>query len=226
MTNSINVDVVLVLDCTCSMVPWIKMAKEQLLNIFGDVKKDYPTSDIRVGFVGYRDICDSPHQFEIVPLTHDHMSVVEKLSMTEAFGGGDICEDVAGAMRKLNGMKWRQNACRLAFHVADAPAHGMLYHHAYISDDFPQESHGVSLFEEISLLANTDVSLTFISIDSSTEIMTDKFAEYYSALDMGDKFKVINFDYRGPNRGQHLSRMISADINRSISASIGDPSTP
>lgn len=226
MTNSINVDVVLVLDCTASMVPWIRIAKDQLLNIFADVKKDYPTSDIRVGFVGYRDICDQPSEFEIVELTHDHESVVEKLSTTQAFGGGDICEDVAGAIQRVNRMKWRTHGCRLVFHVADAPAHGILYHDECVTDDFPDEAQCVSLFEQISRLATSDVSLTFIRIDTSTDIMTDKFKEYYSALAMEHNFKLISFDYQGPHQGQYLGRMISADIMRSISASIGDPNTP
>lgn len=223
---SLKVDVALVLDCTSSMVPWIRIAKEQLLNIFEDVKKDFPHADIRVGFVGYRDVCDRPQEFEMVPLTHDHGLVVDKLAITEAFGGGDICENVAGAMRKLNAMNWRQNACKLAFHVADAPAHGMLYHDIHVSDDYPQEIAGMSLYPEICLLATEDVRLTFIRIDWSTDIMTDKFKEFYSSMDQGSKFKVINFEHQGPNPGAVLGRMISLDITRSIGASLGDPSTP
>jgi len=223
----LNVDVELVLDCTSSMVPWIKIAKEQLLNIFEDVKKDFPHADIRVGFVGYRDVCDRPYEFEFVNLTHNHQAVVDKLAMTEAFGGGDIPENVAGAIRKLNSMSWRENACKLAFHVADAPAHGMLYHDMFRGDDYPQEIAGMTLYPEICLLATEDVSLTFVRIDGSTDIMTDKFRQFYSSLECDAKFKVINFEHHhGPNPGAVLGRMISLDITRSISASMGDPSTP
>jgi hypothetical protein len=208
------------------MVPWIKIAKEQLLNIFEDVKKDFPQADIRVGFVGYRDVCDRPQEFEFLSLTHNHHAVVDKLSTTEAFGGGDICENVAGAIRKLNAMNWRENACKLAFHVADAPAHGILYHDNGVTDDYPQEIAGMTLFPEICLLASEEVSLTFIRIDSCTDIMTNKFKEFYSSVDCDAKFKVINFEHQGPNPGFILGRMISLDITRSISASLGDPSTP
>lgn len=223
---TLNVDVVFVLDCTASMKPWIRLAKEQLLNIFADVKKTYPESDIRVGFVGYRDVCDRPQEFEFAALTHDHESVVNSLACTSAFGGGDICENVAGGIRKLNNMKWRDNANKLAFHVADAPAHGHLYHDLSVSDDYPQEIEGTTLYPEICLLANTDVNLTFIRIDESTDIMTKKMAEYYSAMDSGYRFKVINLYGQGSVNGAALARAISLDITRSISASFGDPSTP
>jgi hypothetical protein len=49
-------DLCLLLDCTGSMASWIKRSKDTLKEIIDNVKRDNPELQVRVCFVGYRDI--------------------------------------------------------------------------------------------------------------------------------------------------------------------------
>jgi len=49
-------DLCLLLDCTGSMSSWIQRSKDTLKEIIDNVKADNPELEVRVCFVGYRDI--------------------------------------------------------------------------------------------------------------------------------------------------------------------------
>jgi len=49
-------DLCLLLDCTRSMNSWIERSKDTLKQIIDNVKSDNPDLEVRVCFVGYRDI--------------------------------------------------------------------------------------------------------------------------------------------------------------------------
>lgn len=58
MHTSNNIDVVVVMDTTGSMSDYIEQAKIDSIIIFEDFKKKNPSSNIRFGFVSYKDHCD------------------------------------------------------------------------------------------------------------------------------------------------------------------------
>jgi hypothetical protein len=51
-------DLCLLMDCTSSMQVWIERSKDTLKEIINNVKKYNPELEVRVCFVGYRDIKD------------------------------------------------------------------------------------------------------------------------------------------------------------------------
>ena len=219
---SLDIDVALVLDCTASMSPWIRMACDQLEVIFNDVKTKNPKANIRVGFVGYRDLHDHEH-FVVRDFTYDHRSITDVLARTRADGGGDVAEDVAGALDQVNKLTWKaQN--KFVFHVADAPAHGDDYHERYISDDYPSGTPAICLEDEVRRLAEKNVNFTFIEIDTSTNKMVGKMKKVYEDCWQLSQFNVMMLDTRETyeEQSQNLSRMVSDHIRSSCS----NPDTP
>lgn len=88
------------------------------------VKSSDDSLDIRIGFVGYRDIRDKP-RFEIKEFSSNVDEVKKFISSLSAHGGGcDGPEDVCGGFRKCLDLKWRPKSIKQVFHINDAPAHG------------------------------------------------------------------------------------------------------
>ena len=124
----IDVDIVYLIDATGSMGYEINAAKENVVEIFGQLKKNYKDYDFRFGSVFYRDKIDKPNdkkeEPEFFEFTDDMEGLKEKISKVKAYGGGDGPEDwVVGYDLALNKMKWR-NGIKLIIHIADAGAHG------------------------------------------------------------------------------------------------------
>ena len=88
-----TLDLCLLLDCTGSMSSWIQRSKDTLKEIIDNVKSDNPDLDVRVCFVGYRDIQDKP-RFSIHEFTTDLDKIKKYISGVTANGGGDFPEDV------------------------------------------------------------------------------------------------------------------------------------
>jgi len=105
-----------------------------LITIVEYVQKEHEGSKIRVSFVGYRDHCDKKTRFSIIDFTENLEEVKIFISKTEASGGGDTPEDIAGAFKNALAMKWESKA-RYAVLVSDAPCHGKKYHS--VDDSYP-----------------------------------------------------------------------------------------
>ena len=94
------VDILLFMDCTSSMSPWIKEAKDILIKLITDFKVKFGHQfTFRVGFVGYRDFHDAK-QFVIEDFNLSVETIQKTISNTEAIGGDDWAEDVIGALNK------------------------------------------------------------------------------------------------------------------------------
>ena len=68
--SSKTLDLCLLLDCTASMSSWIQRSKDTLKVIIDNVKVDNPDLEVRVCFVGYRDVKVIP-RFSIHEFTND-----------------------------------------------------------------------------------------------------------------------------------------------------------
>lgn len=174
----LSVKLCFVMDCTASMEPWLKTARHEVLNIIDYVEAKHPHADIRVGFVGYRDHGDTEriltHDFSDVPTLMNFMSGVV------AKGGDDAAEDVAGALRQAHTLNWNRADLCLIYHIADAPAHGTLYHEEDVSDTYPEgDPLGLDPATILRQFAKEGFSYTFVRITHHTDKMTDIFENAY-----------------------------------------------
>ncbi len=88
-----KLDLCLLMDCTGSMASWIERSKNTLKEIIDTVKSGNEGLEVRVCFVGYRDIRDNP-RFSIQEFSDDLEKVKKFISTVNASGGADFPEDV------------------------------------------------------------------------------------------------------------------------------------
>jgi len=197
-----SVKLCFIMDCTASMEPWIRTARHEVLNIIEYVEAKHPHADIRVAFVGYRDHGDDErillHNFSDVPGLYQYLrDVVAK-------GGDDGAEDVASAFRQAHTLSWDRADLCLLYHIADAPAHGLLYHNEDVSDNYPEgDPLGLDPATILRQFATEGFHYTFVRITRHTDIMLDRFER---ACQKGPgRFSVI--DMAGRSRHQLASQM-------------------
>ena len=92
-----KVSLCFLVDTTGSMSGHIRGVMEQISTIVDEVRK----SGCKVAgqaFVGYKDWCDGPSHFEVLPFGGDIAAFKAFLSGTRATGGGDAPEDVLGGL--------------------------------------------------------------------------------------------------------------------------------
>lgn len=189
LSESVSVDLCIMLDCTGSMGSYIEMSKNKIKDIIDEVKKAYPDSEIRLSIVGYRDFCDSK-RFEILPFTPKIETAKTFLTKLRADGGGDTPEDVNGAFQKaLFDLKW-ESSVRLLTHVADAPCHGKEFHSC--DDSFPKgNKEDMSWNKIFHKLIELQIDYLFLKISGITDTMFKKFKEI--AQNQGLDEKLLNF---------------------------------
>lgn len=107
------------------MWKWIKEAKEKVIEISNEIKKQYPTSKLRMSFIGYRDFVDQV-MFEKFIFSEDIPAMQQFISNVKADGGGDPPENVFGAFSEATSLRWEANT-RVLIHIADAACHGKRY---------------------------------------------------------------------------------------------------
>ena len=119
-----QVDVAFIIDATGSMGEEIDRIKATVTEIAGQVAESGFEPDVRWALVDYRDFGDD-YVTHTVNFTDDVQAYHHAINALRAGGGGDgpeaLNEALHEAMRRL---EWRADATlRLAFVVADAPAH-------------------------------------------------------------------------------------------------------
>lgn len=104
-TGTVAVDLVIVMDCTSSMGPWIEQAKNHSQSMVSSIIKRCDENlgarcDLRVGFVAYRDFDCMKRGllYDAASLTDDIEQVKAKIAKQQAMGGGDIPEDPVGGV--------------------------------------------------------------------------------------------------------------------------------
>ncbi|PNH04363.1 hypothetical protein TSOC_009473, partial [Tetrabaena socialis] len=96
---AMKMDLVFVIDITGSMQPYWDAVVKQVNHIIGSIEDMYENakSNFRLGFVGYRDVCDAEHtRFMVRPLERVEGSISsvtrEWLESIRCNGGGDAAE--------------------------------------------------------------------------------------------------------------------------------------
>ncbi|MFC1610757.1 vWA domain-containing protein [Myxococcota bacterium] len=120
-----GLDMVFLLDTTCSMSGEIREAKERVKQLADALATARSGQRIRIGVVAYRDREDA----YLTKKSHLSSNVEDSftfLASLEANGGGDSPEDVlTGLSVALKEMKWDSSAAveRQVFLIGDAPPH-------------------------------------------------------------------------------------------------------
>lgn len=128
MQQARRMDVVLVLDVTGSMKPYMDQVNTYLERIVERLITYKGTkAEVRVGVVAYRDyIDDEPGSFltRSLDLTPDMKSVNDFMGRLQPGGGGEINEAACEALHQAAlGMLWGEHSFRVMFLITDAPPH-------------------------------------------------------------------------------------------------------
>jgi len=124
--RGVGLDLVLVLDATDSMTPYIEQAKVRLREILNVITGLVPNA--RVGVVAYKDYGDDygPEAVRSMPLTENHQAVRKFIDETVAGGGGDIPEPLQEALAAATSAKrmgWNLRRKHVIILVGDSPCH-------------------------------------------------------------------------------------------------------
>jgi hypothetical protein len=214
-----HVKLAFVLDCTASMGEWIYAAKSKITEIVGNVLAEHEGAHIEVGLIAYRDY-DDRERFVIRDFTNPG-EIRQVLGTIDAEGGDDEAEDVAHALQQCMGMSWGDADVRMIFHIADAPAHGLMFHKPSLSDHYPEgDPEGVDPRVFVRMMSSMGFTYTFVKITSATDTMLDAF---YNAWVGPGVFHVI--DLRPQRLGnRRLNDAFSQEVSRAVSSAI-DPRT-
>ncbi|CAD8068087.1 unnamed protein product [Paramecium sonneborni] len=196
--NQANIiDIIFIVDFTKSMKNWLKTIKFQLVKIINQFSAKINGYGIRVGFVGYRDICEEKDQLIYRGLTENLEEIFKFISQLEAQGGGDQAEDVIAGLKqglKLN-ISLHPNSILCTFLIADAPCHGKQYHNDNISDDQNDTVENQSL-ENVMKQYKDRKKFSFFTcfkINDSTDIMFQKMQEQFPELMITKKSQPNDF---------------------------------
>lgn len=211
--NDGRMELVLMLDCTGSMGPFMEAAKNHLLAVADKLRCFFANSNgntLSVGFVGYRDHMDR-NRLVLVHPTHDVNAVQRCIAKQHASGGNDIPEDIAGALSAAKSMftQSSEDAVKLILHIADAPCHGKKFHKLK-ADDYPDgDPHGIDPCVELRDLASQNVNYVFCDAFSGSinKKMLGIFAQHYNKfaqMPMG----VVKLDHTGDNIDQAILQSV------------------
>ena len=176
-----NLDLMFVMDLTGSMGIWLDEAKKSIKDIIEEITENNPGSKIRISFVGYRDfnMVGEKRMYNSKEFTENIKEITDYISTLGCFGGGDIPEDIVGALKHALNMKWESEA-KYAILVCDAPCHGKQYHNISY-DRFPDgDPDGTTLESIIEKFRQKGITFYCLEIDSSTEKMFNAMKNVYN----------------------------------------------
>lgn len=198
-----TIDVLFMIDATGSMAHTIKAAHDRVAELAENLRRQYPTSDVRFGAICYRDPVDlATDRHEWHPFNSDVSTLVQFLHGMNATGGGDGPEDWVGAFRiALDTMEWRDGCCMIIM-LSDAPAHGEQFC-GYSNHDDQQQP----LVEYIQRIARLGICFTGISINNGATQCFSKCRQIYND-EHGRRFSIEFMQTTSHNR--HYERTFSA----------------
>lgn len=221
--NTEVVELALAMDCTGSMSSWIEHSKNTLSQVIDTIKEKMSKAGkqlvFRVAFVGFRDFGDGNDIFSVHDFTKDTKALKDFISTQRARGGGDLPEDVTGAMHQVLQLSWSEESTRLVAIIADAPTHGKQYHN--VDDKYPQGSPaGLVLENLVKKFTEQRMDLTLYKLTDYTEKMytimkaADKGGDWVRFVDIRDEIE------ENRNMGYDESSDYIADTYANYSASV------
>jgi hypothetical protein len=208
IVKKFTIDILILMDITGSMGSYLSEAKTFLKNLVKDLISSFIGLTVRLSFIGYRDFDRNLKEEEYVNIdfTENHEFITKSISDCQATGGGDTCEDVAGALERGLNKNWNSKA-RYAILVCDAPAHGKKYYNNQ-DDSFPQgDPKGRNIEKFIDEFHNLNVNFFCVEISSITNIMFNCFRNIYKNQNIA-KGKELIFEVQKLNNSSELKNYI------------------
>ena len=175
------VDIVLCVDCTGSMGPYIKEAKDAAERVALTLRESHGL-DVRFGFAPYRD--HPPEEMSFASrrfaLSAEEDILHRYLCSPDATaqGGGDGPEAVEMGLFECLHMKWRTGATKVCFLIGDAPPHGL----GERKDNFPAGSPlNVDPMCVLDELATQDVRVYALACEPTLSTIYDTAAAFWVA---------------------------------------------
>ena len=173
----VTLDLAFIMDITGSMKAYLQMAKDKIIGMIDNIKKNCTTVEVKLGFVGYRDYLDTNHEYLTVKLNKNAKEVRDYISKVEV-GGGNDCEDMAGGLNIGLNFEWSGKS-RFAVLIADVPCHGKKYHGLEGFDKFPDGDPKYNIEKIVENYAKKEISLLCLNITDKTVTLYNNFVDYY-----------------------------------------------
>lgn len=231
VVEATSLDLAFLMDCTYSMEDSIALCKDKVVEIVKTVKAKFTTASVRVAFVGYRDFDDKKKDgqldYPVHPFTPEPLELSKFLATVEARGGADIAEDLAGGLKLLHALEWKDGA-RLAVLFTDAPAHGEYYHNNCVSDSHAKikpEKYMDILVED---LARRQIDFQMFRLSEATKIMEERLAAAYNDTQVARNVFHCHENLDG-NPAELIDRLVKAcsksitTARRSTAKQLGQP---
>ena len=179
-----RLDLLFIMDITNSMDAYLEEVKKQVINIIKEIGKQCAGIQIYIGFIGYRDFSDLDfgESYINLELTENYDNIIQNIQYLKAEGGGDIPEDLCGALAFAIEKKWKGKS-RFAILVTDSPCHGKKYYDETEEnyDNYPEgDREGRNIEDYIKYLAEKEISIFCLKIAPSTEKMFKIFEDVYN----------------------------------------------
>jgi hypothetical protein len=183
--ESLNLDVLFLVDATGSMADEINQIQSTIFDVAAQIDALPERPDVRYGLVTYRDRGDSfvTQSYEFTPDVRDFS---KNLNTVFADGGGDYPESLnEGLHHALHNVEWRgAGAVQLIFLIADAPPHlDYVQDYDYAVEMENAASRGIKIFPIASS-----------GLDDQGEYIFRQLAQYTQG-------RFVFLTYAGPTNG-------------------------
>ena len=170
-----SLDLVFLVDCTGSMLPYISQTKQDIHYIVDFIKEEFENK-VKLAFVGYHDHKDGSYRIQNLDFSEDIYKFKEFVGSIEATGGDDGPEDVLGGLEAAINLKWSSKN-KVLIHVGDVPQHGPRFHDFGATEDdfFHEEPRGLNVEKLFDNLKSLNIKYFFAKINSSTDKMVKEF---------------------------------------------------
>jgi hypothetical protein len=196
------------IDATASMNDWLSAAKLHTRTI---VERFGMSHDLEIAAVFYRDFSET---YIVVPFTSNIAFFESAIADIEPFGGGDTCEDVAGAFARMHQLDWTGVDIRTCFLICDSPPHGLRWHTNEVSDDHEYSDYGLA--ELVFHTAMQEIDLTILHINETLSTMIRRMTDIYRSR--GLELRVEPFSPTQDPCAHTLVDMVSQRIEDSVQA--------
>jgi uncharacterized protein YegL len=235
-----SVDIGFVVDCTGSMSPYMAIVKEQIKaivdgpdSIIALIQKESSVEiELNVAFLGFRDVADGADQFKNeVTFTADiRGSFMKEVDTVQAYGGGDLVEDVVGALDRAANWNWKSRIRCLVL-IGDSPGHtGELHTYKDKDDNFCSHPRNLNTQEVMHQLAAKDIGMFYCRINSAaTAKMEQEFQKHFCDPSINQKGRelrcmdLVTIESGNPFQGALENHLVFAiDDSGSMSGSRWD----
>lgn len=177
--SACSVDLLFLIDCTNSMMPYIEAAKDQVQSIVYETKHGFlDEALVRVAVVTYKDHNLGPN-VDLLDFTSSTTEVESFLNNIKTQWGDDYPENVLGGISQAINASWQQKT-RCLVHIGDAPPHGE--HFSGLQDRYwciGSEPHGLTYEPLLRQLVQLNINYAFVRITQQTDRMAWLFSEVY-----------------------------------------------